>query len=265
MPMTVIDSHAHLDLPEFKTDLAEVLERAFRAGVKHIVSVGIDMDANRRAVAIARENSAVYAAIGCHPHEAMSFDSQYYRNLEALASESKVVAIGETGLDYFRNTAPPEIQLHAFREQLKLAENLNLPVIIHARQAEQDAVSTLQDWTLASKRMLNRPPGVIHCFSGSTEVAETYLGMGFMLSLGAYIGYPSSRVLQQVVRKLPLERLMLETDCPFLPPQSQRGKRNEPSYVISTALELARLKGISVEEVAAATSSNTSILFGLPG
>jgi TatD DNase family protein len=223
MDIEIIDTHAHLDFPEFKPDFDKVMERASSAGVTHILTVGINLAASRESVSIAQLNPQIFAAVGCHPHEASGFSPDYLKEMESLALRPKVVAIGEIGLDYFRNNSPRDDQLYAFREQLGLARRLNLPVIIHARQAESDAVSVLREWMGATKSPADGPPGVIHCFSGSAEAAERYLSMGFMLSIGAYLGYPSSRVFQQVIERLPMDRLLLETDSPFLPPQVCRG------------------------------------------
>jgi TatD DNase family protein len=234
------------------------------AGVMRIVTVGVDRNTSRVSVEISGLNPNIYAAVGCHPNEAAGFDADYSRDLERLASDPKVVAIGEIGLDFFRNGCSRDLQLSAFKIQLDLARRLNLPVIIHARQAENDVLSTLGEWTHAHITPIRKLRGVIHCFSGSVEAAMRYIDLGFFLSIGAYVGYPSSSVLRSVIKLLPLDCLMLESDCPFLPPQRLRGQRNEPCWVSNTAQELSRIKSITLDEVASTTSWNASQLFRLP-
>jgi TatD DNase family protein len=263
MNSPIIDSHAHLDLPAFKPDLNKVVERAFKAGVKQLITVGIDLVASRRSLEIARSFPGVYAAVGCHPSEAQHLDGNYLKELESMAINPKVVAIGETGLDYFRNQIPREVQINAFRQQLSLAGRLCLPVIVHSRQADSDTVSVLREWIGLSKAPADRPPGVIHCFSGTAEMAETYIRLGFMLSLGAYLGYPGSAPLRHVIQGLPIDHLLLETDSPFLPPQGKRGERNEPSYILATAQVISGIKAMDFEETAALTSCNAIRLFNL--
>jgi len=252
----MIDSHAHLDMPEFATDLSEVLERATNSGVSRILSIGIDTTSSLKALELATAHAIIIASAGIHPSNAKLFDSQALADIAQMTKHPEVVAVGEIGLDYYRDYAPREKQKEVFSRQLELAAALNLPVIIHCRQAEEDLLPLLSGGG-------GTAGGVIHCFSGNRKTADKYLKMGLHLSLGCYITYPSSKELAEVVKELPLDRLLTETDCPFLPPQGKRGQRNEPSYVTTVVAEIARIKGISVAEVDRATSANAIRLFKL--
>jgi TatD DNase family protein len=256
--LSLVDTHAHLDLSNFDSDRTQVIARAQAAGVHAIVAVGIDAPSSRAALALARSNAGIYPAVGLHPQESKDVTSQDSTALAKLAETTGVVAIGEIGLDYYHDYSPHEKQLAVFRYQLELAATLKLPVLLHCRAAESDFIPTLDIW-LANHHLPR--PGIIHCFSGSLEAAQHYLEQGFCLGLGGYITYPSSKGLRQTLKQLPLERLLLETDCPFLPPQSHRGQRNEPAYIVETAEELARIKGVRVEEVVRLTSENARGLF----
>jgi TatD DNase family protein len=258
--LSLIDTHAHLDMEHFDADREAVIERAFRAGVTGIITVGIDLATSRRAVALAESHPGIRAAVGIHPQEAGKYRPDDIQTLAGLAASPVVAAIGEIGLDFFRDYAPHAAQLTLLEKQLELASRLALPVVIHCRSAENELLPLLTAWTgkcgLAS-------PGVIHCFSGNLETAEKYLSLGFYISLGGYIGYPSSKELRKVIRGLPLDRLLVETDCPFLPPQSRRGQRNEPAYIVETAGVLAEIKGLELAETAAGTTANAVRLFKL--
>jgi TatD DNase family protein len=256
----LFDSHGHLQLPAFDRDREGVLERARAAGVTGNVVVGIDGDSSRRAVALAARHSDVYAAVGFHPHEAKSLDEQALRLLRELARAPGVVAIGEIGLDFYRNLSPREAQERAFREQLALAAELGLPVIIHSRQAEGETLEIVERWARHNDSP-RRPPGVLHCFAGSAATAERYMHMGFFISVAGNVTYRNAGDLRSVVAGVPLERLMVETDCPFLAPQSRRGKRSEPADVAETARAVADAKGIPYGEVARATTENARLLF----
>ncbi len=256
--LPLIDTHAHLDMEHFDSDQEAVIERASQAGVSGIITVGIDLATSGRAVALAQSHPGIRAAVGIHPQEAGKCRPDDIANLAGLAASPEVAAIGEIGLDFFRDYAPHASQITLLEKQLELAWRMALPVAIHCRRAEDELLPLLAAWRsncgVAS-------PGVIHCFSGSLETAEKYLGMGFYISLGGYIGYPSSKGLRQVIRSLPLDRLLLETDCPFLPPQSRRGQRNEPGFLAETACQLAEIKGLEATETAATTSANAVRLF----
>jgi len=256
----LIDSHAHLDMPRFDADREEVINRAGYTGVTGIINVGIDLASSQKAIALAQSHPGVLAAVGIHPQEARDITPKDIAGLSELSRRSKVVAIGEIGLDFYRDYAPHQQQIQVLEWQLALASESGLPAVIHCRQAEKETPGILRDWT--NKRPASAaPPGVIHCFSGSLELAQTYLALGFYISLGAYIGYPSSRKFRDVIKRLPLDRLLIETDCPFLPPRSRRGQRNEPAYVVETAKELAGIKGLTLQEIAEKTTQNTARLF----
>jgi TatD DNase family protein len=258
----LIDSHAHLDMPRFDADRDETIQRAAQAGVSSIINVGIDLASSQKAIELAQLYPAVLAAVGIHPQETNNIIEGDMANLADLTRKPKVVAIGEIGLDFYRDCAPHEQQIRVLKWQLSLAHEINLPIIIHCRQAEKEMVTTLTNW-LANHGSTAKAPGVIHCFSGSLELAKIYLNLGFYISLGAYIDYPSSKSLRDVIKALPMDKLLIETDCPFLPPQSRRGERNEPAYVVETAKELGTIKKMSLQEVASSTGANATRLFGL--
>lgn len=251
--MMLIDSHAHLDDEALAGDLAAVLDRARRNGVGRIVTVGTDEESSRRARAIAEREPDVYAALGIHPHEADRASSA--EPLRAIADHPKVVAIGETGLDYAKKFATPENQKRLFLSHLALARELAKPIVIHCRDAHRDAIDVLR-----SERASR---GVIHCFSGTEGDARAYLEMGFYLSIAGPVTYPNAQRLRDTVRAIPLDRLLVETDCPLLAPQAHRGRRNEPAYVRYAAAEIAKVHGVALERVAEATSANARRVFGL--
>ena len=258
----LIDTHAHLDMSRFDADRAGVMARAHAAGVRQIVTIGIDLPSSRKALELAKQNAGIFATAGIHPESAAKTTPPDIEALAGLARQLKMVAIGEIGLDFHHDYAPPEKQVEVLKWQLELASKLNLPVVIHSRKSEKEVLGVLKEW-LGSRSHQN--PGIIHCFNESLETARDYLEMGFYLALGGYIGYPSSRAAREIIKQLPIERLVLETDSPFLPPQSHRGQRNEPAYVVETAQELARIKGISFEETARVTTENARRAFGLKG
>lgn len=252
-----IDSHAHLEMSEFNRDLPDVVKRAADAGVGCIITVGTTLNDCRKALSIAARYEPVYVVIGVHPHEVKAIDEKTYDALRILAKNEKVVAFGETGLDFFRNLSPRDVQIRRFGEQLDLAEELDLPVVIHDREAHTETLNILKRWK-GKKR------GVIHCFSGDRAMARACLDMGFYISIPGPVTFPKSTRLREIVKDIPLERLLLETDCPYLTPEPHRGKRNEPAYVVHTARKIAEVKGISLDELANATSLNAKELFRLP-
>ena len=253
MTLMLVDSHAHLDDPAFAADLPAVLERAREAGVERIVTIGTGLDSSRRARDIAESRPEVYFSPGIHPHEADQPGD--VEALRPLAAHPRAVAVGETGLDYVKNYSSVANQKALFVKHLEIALEADKPVSIHCREAHPDAIAILR--AHAPLR------GVIHCFSGSWPDAEAYLGLNFYLSIAGPVTYPSAKDLREVVRMIPLDRLMIETDCPLLPPQKFRGKRNEPSYVRYAAAEIANVHGVTMEELATATSRNARALFGL--
>jgi len=248
----LVDSHAHLDNEAFAADLPAVLQRAREAGVDRIVTIGTDLESTRRAQALAEAHPDVWFAAGIHPHDADK--SNDMAALRTLAAHPRAVAVGETGLDTVKNYSSLPNQQELFVRHLEIAVDLDKPVTIHCRQAHAELYPILR--AHAPLR------GVIHCFSGAWEDAERYLGLNFYLSIAGPVTYPSAKDLRETVQRIPLDRLLVETDCPFLPPQKFRGQRNESSYVRYAAEEIANVQGVPVEEVMAVTSRNARNLFG---
>jgi TatD DNase family protein len=250
------DSHAHLEMNDFDRDRDEVIRRAENAGVDLIITVGTTLDDCRKAVSIANKYKNVYAAIGIHPHEVKDIDETTYETLKKLAKMDKVVAFGEIGLDFFRNLSPRDVQIRRFGEQLELASEIGLPIIIHDRDAHQETMEMLGGWK-------GKHRGVVHCFSGNYKMAEKCLEMGFFISIPGAITFGKSEKLQDVIRHIPVTDILVETDAPYLTPHPNRGKRNEPAYVIHTARKVAEIKGLSLEELASVTYQNTRNVFGI--
>lgn len=251
-----IDTHAHLEMEAFDSDREHVLARAGAAGLTAIVTVGTTLSDCEKAVALARLYKPVYASVGIHPHEVKEIDASTYNALRVLARQEKVVAIGEIGLDFFYDLSPREVQVRRFQEQLDLAEELELPVIIHDREAHTEMLEILR-----SRK--GRLQGVLHCFSGDWAMASECLNLGFHLSVAGPVTYRKADQLRAVAGEVPLERLLIETDAPYLAPQPYRGKRNEPAYVVETAKTLAGIRGIPVDELERQTTANACRLFGI--
>lgn len=249
----LIDSHAHLEMKEFDNDRNDVIGRAKSGGVDFIVTVGTNLSLSRKAVTLAGLHENIYATIGVHPHDVGKIGNTTYDELKKLARDKKVVAYGEIGLDYFRNIAPRTQQIEKFGEQLQLAKELNLPVVIHDREAHAQSLE------MVKSSGIHR--GVFHCFSGDYEMAKQCLDWGFYLSIPGVVTFNKADKIRNVVRNVPLSSLLLETDCPYLTPSPFRGQRNEPSYIVHTAKKVAEIKGLSWEEVAAVTAQNTLDLF----
>ena len=262
-----VDSHTHLCYPDFAEELPQVVERAHAAKVTQIVSIATDLEAARKTLDIARRFEAVYAAVGLHPGEVPNVSLCDMKELAQLATEPKVVAIGETGLDYYReakeDAALRQQQKDLFWAQLELAKERKLPVVIHNRAAEADILEILGAHA-ASLPKEWRPWGVMHCFSGDEKFAFDCIEMGLLISYTGILTFKNATALREVARKVPLDNVMLETDAPYLAPVPHRGQRNESSYVPLIAEVLARVKGVSVEEVAQATTANAIRLFRLP-
>jgi len=252
-------------MPSFNEDRADVITRAREAGVGTIISVGVDLSSSQQVIVLAETYAEVMAAVGFHPHNVTSVGEPDIAKLDQLAKHPRVVAIGETGLDFHRNYSPKEAQLRAFEWQLELAVRLDLPVVIHCRQAEREMLPLLRDWVSRHKGRRGQPRGVIHCFNGDFDTAQQYLDMGFFISFGAYIGYPASSKMYDVIRSIPKDRLVMETDSPFLPPQSRRGKRNEPAYLRQVLARLAEIRQVSPEVITIETTRNAHRLFCLSG
>jgi TatD DNase family protein len=253
----LIDSHSHVEMKAFDGDRHEVIARARDVGVSLIMAVGINEADCRRVVTTAERHGGIYGAVGIHPHHAKDITPATYDVLRGMTTQEKIIAYGEIGLDFFRNLSTRKIQISRFGEQLDLAQELDLPVIIHDREAHAETVALLEKWN-GHKR------GVIHCFSGDYGMARKCLDMGFYLSVPGTITFRKNTQLQDVVRKVPLSRLLVETDCPFLTPDPKRGERNEPAFVVHTASSLAKIKKVPLEEVERATFQNTVEVFGIP-
>ena len=258
----LVDTHAHLDFPQFDADREPILERAALAGVAVIVNVGADLVSSQRAVALAGGHERIYAAVGVHPHDAKTLDGASLAELRKLATAPKVVAVGEIGLDYYRDLSPRPVQRRAFQAQLAWAAKLGKPVIIHDRDAHQETLEVLGEWAAGIKNSsLAGRLGVLHTFSGDLAMAEHAIELGFYISISGPVTYQNARQLPGIVRALPLERLLVETDCPYLAPEPYRGKRNEPAYVRLIGERIAALRGISMDELAEATTANAQRLF----
>ncbi len=257
--MRFIDSHAHIHEREYRSDTRAMLNRAREGGMTACITVGTDRATSRAAVALARHEPDVYATLSVHPHDAKDWDEPTAAEFRELARDPRVVAIGETGLDFFRNLSPHDAQYRAFEAHLALADEVGLPIVIHSRDAHQQSFRVLEAWAKRADRP--QPIGVIHCFSGDLALALRYVDLGFMISFAGPVTYPRTDDLKEAARLLPLDAITVETDAPFLTPQSRRGKRNEPLYVLETIEMIATLRGEPVEAVAAATADNAERLF----
>ena len=263
MVISLIDTHAHLDMPEFDSDRFGIICRAKEAGVEKIISIGIDLLSSEAAIKLSESNEGIFAAVGIHPHNTKEAYKRDMSKIEKLASHPCVVAIGEIGLDYHYQLVDKQSQIRLLNWQLELAERLKLPIVIHCREAEEDLLPILTDWCAGGKKKDSKSLGVIHCFSGDLEIARKYIEMGFFISLGAYIGYPSARYLHKSIQHIPLDKLLVESDCPFLPPQKYRGRRNEPAFVNFTLQALADIIGNTQKAIAQKTTANANQLFKL--
>ncbi len=254
--MFLVDTHTHMDSKSFHEDREEALARAREQGVGAVVNIGFNRETIRSTLELADKHADVYAVIGWHPQDAKDMESGDLDWIEELAvSNPKVVAIGETGLDYYWDTSPKEVQQRVFREQIRLARKLSMPLVIHNRDAHHDVVSILKEERAADVG------GIMHCFSGSWETAKQCLDLGFYISFGGPITYKNAKQPKEVLAKVPLDKLLLETDAPYLTPHPLRGKRNETAYVRLVAEEAASIKGLSVEEIAAITTENAFAIY----
>lgn len=254
-----IDSHAHIDGPEFDADREEVIARARAAGVSAILNVGTGdphSNAFERAVDLGKSQESVYTAIGTHPHDARLYDDRAEEKIKTLVQSERVIAWGEIGLDFHYDNSPRDVQVAVFKRQLGAARECDLPVVIHTREAEAETIEILKsDYDGAERR------GVFHCFSGSRELAQRAVELGFMISFSGIVTFKKAEELRQTAREVPLDRLLIETDCPYLTPIPYRGKRNEPAYVVEVARCLAGLHGLDIEEIARITTENFKSLF----
>lgn len=257
--LQLIDTHAHLDHSRFDDDRAAVLQRARDAGLSAIISVGCDLASSEAAVALATAEADVYATVGIHPHDAPTATTEALEQLRRLATRPKVVALGEVGLDFYRDWSPFDDQRRAFRAQIRLARELGLPLVVHDRDAHEEVLQILRE------ERAEEVGGVMHCFSGDIALAQACLELGFLLSFTPNITYPANEGLRQVIRAMPVDQLLVETDCPYMAPQTHRGRRNEPALVQHAAQTIAELKGLTLADVARVTSLNARRLFRLPG
>lgn len=249
-----IDSHAHIDGSEFDADRDQILERARAAGVSAILNVGTGdphSGALERAAELGQKHESVYTAIGTHPHDARFYDGKAEARISSLVQSERVIAWGEIGLDFHYDNSPRDVQVEVFRRQLRAARECALPVVIHTREAEPETIEILEtEYNGAERR------GIFHCFSGSKELAQRAIELGFMISFSGIVTFKKADELRAVARSVSLERLLIETDCPYLSPIPYRGKRNEPAYVVEVARCLAGIHGLEVEEIGRITSDN---------
>ncbi|MBS4216638.1 TatD family hydrolase [Neobacillus rhizophilus] len=253
----LFDTHAHLNAEQFNEDLEEVIARAKEAGVTNMVVVGFDRPTITRAMELAESYEFIYACVGWHPVDAIDMTEEDLKWIEELAAHPKVVAIGEMGLDYHWDKSPKDIQKEVFRKQIRLAKKVKLPIVIHNREATQDIVEILKEEGAAEVG------GIMHCFSGSAETAKECVNMNFYISLGGPVTFKNAKKPKEVAAEIPLGKLLIETDCPYLAPHPYRGKRNEPSYVKLVAEQIAEIKGLTYEEVAEATTQNAKKCFAI--
>lgn len=257
----IVDSHAHISTRKFDADRAEVLARAREAGLEAIVDVGCDLASSEASAALAAREPLVWAAVGVHPHEAKHWDAETPARLRALAAQERVVAIGEMGLDFFYNHSPADVQRDVFRAQLRLAVELDMPAVLHIRDAYDEALGILDAHFAAEGGSKLR--GVAHCFTGNAAQAKGFADRGFGVSFTGVVTFKKSADVQEAARVVPLDKLLVETDCPYMSPVPKRGKRCEPSFVVHTARKIAELRGVPAEAVFEATTANAKRIFGL--
>lgn len=253
----LFDTHVHVNAEQFNEDLEDVIERAKEAGVDNMVVVGFDRPTIIRAMELIETYDFMYAAVGWHPVDAIDMTEDDLQWIEELSNHPKVVAIGEMGLDYHWDKSPKDVQMEVFRKQIRLAKKVGLPIIIHNREATADIVNILKE------EEASRIGGIMHCFSGSAETALECINMNFYISLGGPVTFKNAKKPKEVAAAVPLDRLLIETDCPYLAPHPYRGKRNEPSYVKLVAEQIAEIKQLTIEEVSQATTENAKKLFGI--
>lgn len=251
----MIDTHSHLNDPQFADDVPEVIARANAAGVDKIVVCGYDIQSSRDAVSLAAQYDCVYATIGVHPHDSKSYSSEIENELAELSEHKKVIAIGEIGLDFHYDLSPRPDQFAALEAQIKLASRVGLPIVIHSRESNVESLKVLRE------QLENIIACVYHCFSGEDEFAEEIKDMGFYIGIDGPVTYKASKKLRRIIESYPLDRILLETDCPYLSPNPYRGKRNEPAYVQYVAEEVARVKELTTQEIVDITTENAKRLF----
>ena len=257
----LIDTHSHLDDTRYDADREAVIARARETGVETMVTIGCDLTSSRSAVALAEHYPFIYASVGVHPHEVKHICDDWYDELRRLPQREKVVAYGEIGLDYHYNHSPPKLQRDRFREQIGLARELHLPIVVHTREAQDDTIAILRE------EHAGDIGGVFHCFSGDAWLAKDALDLGFYLSFSGVVTFQNATMLRDIVKTVPLDRILIETDGPYLTPVPHRGRRNEPAFVRLVAEKIAEIKGmdaVSVEEIGRVTSDNARRLFRIP-
>jgi TatD DNase family protein len=254
----IIETHAHLMFPEFEGEIAELIKRAKENGVEKIVNIGCGPESWKQAIEMLEEDDCLYASLGMHPYEAEFVNDDLIDEWRALISGNKrIVAIGECGLDYFKSQIPKDVQKSAFCKQLKLAQELSMPVIVHNREADEDSLEILEEFRVDGKPL----KAAFHCYGSDLDFAQQLWDKGYMTSFTGIVTYPNARNLHEVVREVPMDMFMVETDCPYLAPQKYRGERNEPSYVVEVVREIAKLKGISYKEIEKAAEENSKLFF----
>ncbi len=252
----LIDSHAHLDKEQFDLDREYIIEHLEKNGIELVINVGADMESSKKSVELAEKYHNIYAAVGVHPHSAKEVSQESLEELRLLSKNEKVLAIGEIGLDYHYDNSPRDIQRKWFREQIKLARELDLPIVVHSREADEDTLEILTEEAQGLR-------GVMHCFSSDRKMMEAYLDLGFYISLAGPVTFKKTDELKEVAKLVPLKKLLIETDAPYLAPSPYRGKRNEPMYVKYTAELIAKLRGLTPEDLALQTNLNTREVFGI--
>ncbi len=256
----IIDTHAHIDMDAFDDDRSEVIQRAKNTGIDYILNVGCDIESSLRSIELTERYDFIYGTAGIHPHDVKKIDYQTYDQLKELLAHPKMIALGEIGLDFFKNYSPPDQQKEHLRKQVELSRELQKPIIIHCRDANEDTIAILSDYFPKNPSARS---GIFHCFSGNQELAERALEMGFYISFSGSVTFKKSDELRTIAKTIPADRLFVETDCPFLAPIPNRGKRNEPSYVIHTAQLIADIRGLDIKDVQRTTSLNFFELFGI--
>lgn len=250
----LIDSHVHLNNEQFDLDREYLIKNLEKNGVELVVNIGADLKSSKESVDLAKKHHNIYAAVGVHPHSASEVTDKTLDAIKTLAGEEKVVAIGEIGLDYHYDYSPRDIQRKVFREQIKLAKDLDMPIVVHSREADLDTLEILKEESQGLR-------AVIHCFSSDRAMLKEYLDLGFFIAIGGPVTFKKTDELKEVAKIIPIERLLVETDAPYLAPIPYRGKRNEPIFVKETAALIANLKGMMLEDLALQTNKNTKEIF----
>lgn len=249
----IIDTHCHIQFKQLSHDIDGVIQRAYEAGVEKMIVVGCDIESTRSAIEVAESHDGIYAAVGLHPQDSKKMTEEMWQELKKMADHEKVVAIGETGLDFFKEYSPRDVQVRVFKQQIQLAKELDLPLIIHNRDSDEQCLEILQ-----AEGVVN---AVFHCFGSNVEFARKVWKAGYLTSFTGIITYPSAKNLYAVVEECPMDAMMVETDCPYLAPQKYRGGKNEPAFVVEVTKEIAQIKGLSYEEVSKITTENAVKFF----